>query len=52
MKAKVKIQFYDSVAKKQRKKGEIFDVTPQRFNEICTKGAYVEAAEDQKPVKA
>jgi hypothetical protein len=52
MKAKVKIQFYDSVAKKVRKKGDVIDVTPERFNEIRNKGAYIEAAEDQKPVKA
>ena len=51
MKAKVKIQFFDSVAKKTRKKDEVFECTPERFNEIRDKGAYVEAVEDQKPVK-
>lgn len=52
MKAKVKIQFYDSVAKKVRKKDEVFDVTPARFNEIRNKGTYIEAVNDEKPVKA
>jgi hypothetical protein len=52
MKAKVKIQFYDSVAKKVRKKGEVIDITPARFNEIRNKGAFIEAVNDEKPVKA
>lgn len=52
MKAKVKIQFFDSVAKKTRKPGEVFDVTPDRFNEIRNKGEYIEAVEDQKSAKA
>jgi len=52
MKAKVRIQFYDSVAKKVRKKGEVIDVTPDRFNEIRNKGNYIEAVNDEKPVKA
>lgn len=52
MKAKVRIQFYDSVAKKTRKKGEIIDVTPDRFNEIRNKGNFIEAVNDEKPVKA
>lgn len=51
MKAKVKIQFFDSVAKKTRKKGDVFDVTPDRFNEIQKKGNFIEAANDDKPVK-
>ena len=52
MKAKVKMQFYDSVAKVTRKKGDVIDVPAKRFNEIRNKGAYLEAVEDQKPVKA
>lgn len=52
MKAKVKIQFYDSVAKKVRKKGDVIDVTPVRFNEILHKGNFIEAVADEKPVKA
>lgn len=52
MKAKVKIQFYDSVAKKVRKPGETFDVTPDRFNEIRNKGNFIEATNDEKPTKA
>lgn len=52
MKVKTKIRFFDSVAKKVRKKDEVFECTPERFNEIRKKGAFVEAVEDQKPVKA
>lgn len=52
MKAKVKIQFYDSVAKVVRKTGDIIEITPTRFNEIRNKGNFIEAVEDQKPVKA
>lgn len=52
MKAKVRIRFYDSVAKKVRKKGDVFDVNPTRFNEIRNKGNYIEAVNDEKPVKA
>lgn len=48
MKAKCLIQFYDKDAKKVRKKGDIFDVTTKRFNEIISKGRYVEAVEDEK----
>ena len=52
MKAKVKIPFYDSVAKKNREKvGEIFDISPARFNEIRNKGNFIEAANDEKPMK-
>ena len=43
MKAKVLIAFFDKVAKVQRKPGDIFDVTPERFNEITKKGRYIEA---------
>lgn len=43
MKAKVLIQFYDSHAKVVRKKGDIIEVTPARFNEITQKGRYIEA---------
>lgn len=52
MKAKVLIQFYDTAAKVVRKKGDVIDVTPDRFNEIRNKGNYIEAANDEKPVKA
>ena len=52
MKAKVKIEFYDTVEKKIRKKGEVIDVTPARFNEICRKGNYVEAAEEKAATPA
>lgn len=43
MKAKVLIKFYDSAAKVVRKKDDIFEVTPARFNEITNKGRYIEA---------
>ena len=52
MKAKVKNQFYDTVAKKVRKCGEIFELTPARYNEIRNKGDFVEVVDDEKPVKA
>lgn len=51
MKAKVLVRFYDTAAKKVRKAGDIIDVTPARFNEITKKGKYIEAADDEKPVK-
>lgn len=43
MKAKVLNKFYDSEAKVVRQKGETFDLTPARFNEITQKGRYIEA---------
>ena len=46
MKAKVKVRFYDSAAKVVRKEGDIFDVTPARFNEISQKGRYIEAYDE------
>lgn len=50
MKAKVLTDFYDSNAKVKRKKGDIIEVTPARFNEITKKGRYIEAYVE--PVKA
>lgn len=52
MKAKVRIQFHDTGAKRTRVVGEIFECTAERFNEIRDKGAFIEAVEDQKPTKA
>ena len=52
MKARVKIKFYDTVAKKVRNVGEVFDLTASRFNEIRNKGNFVEILEDEKPTKA
>lgn len=46
MKAQCKIEFFDKVAKVTRKPGEIFDLTAKRFNEITSKGRYIEAADD------
>lgn len=51
MKVKTRIPFFDKVAKKARKKDEVFDCTPARFAEITQKGKFVEPVEDQKPVK-
>lgn len=42
MKAKALTKFYDSVAKKIRQQGDIFGVTPARFNEIQSNGNFVE----------
>lgn len=50
LKAKVLIPFYDTVAKVNRKKGDTFDVTPARFNEITRKGRYIEVYEGSAPV--
>ena len=46
IKAKVLIDFYDKEAKKNRKKGDVIDITPARFNEITRKGRYIEAYEE------
>ena len=46
IKAKVLIDFYDKEAKKNRKKGEVIDITPVRFNEITRKGRYIEVCEE------
>lgn len=46
MKAKVLIEFYDKEAKIERKKGDIIEVTPTRFNEITRKGRYIEAYDE------
>lgn len=46
MKAKARTRFYDSAAKVVRKPGDIFDVTPTRFNEINRKSRYVEAYDE------
>ncbi len=46
MKAQCKIEFFDKVAKVTRKPGEIFDLTAKRFNEITSKGRYIEAADE------
>lgn len=51
IKAKCLIPFYDSAAKVDRKKGDIFDVTPARFNEITKKGRYIEAYEGSDSVE-
>lgn len=50
MKAITLIKFYDSHAKKVRQKGDIFEVTPARFNEITLKGRFIEA--HKEPAKA
>ena len=52
MKAKVLISFRDKETKKIHKIGDVITVTTKRFNEITSKGKYVEAVEEEKPVKA
>ena len=52
MKAKVLIPFRDKYTKKVYKKGDIIDVTVKRFNEIATKGNYIQLVEEEKPAKA
>ena len=46
MKAKVLIPFKDKETHKMHKKGDIIDVSPTRFNEICLKGRYIEAYDE------
>lgn len=46
MKAKVLIDFHDKEAKMDRKKGDIIEITPARFNEITRKGRYIEAYDE------
>lgn len=52
IKVKALVQFYDKAEKKKRMKDEVFDVTPERFNEIIKKGRYIEAVAEEKPEKA
>jgi hypothetical protein len=46
MKAKVLIPFKDKETKKEHKKNDIIDVSAKRFNEITTKGRYIELVEE------
>lgn len=52
MKVKVLIPYKDKETKKIHKKGDVIDVTVKRFNEITTKGRYIQPVEDEKPAKA
>ena len=49
MKAKVLIPFTDKETGQSRKKGDVFNITAKRFNEITVKGRYIEAVDE--PVK-
>lgn len=52
MKAKVLIPFKDKETKKTYKKGDIIDVTVKRFNEITTRGKFIQLVEEnEKPAK-
>lgn len=46
MKAKVLIPFNDKYTGEKHKKGDIIEVTAERFNEITKKDRLVEAYED------
>jgi hypothetical protein len=46
MKAKVLIPFTDKETGQKRKKGDVFNVTAIRFNEIIAKGRYIEAVDE------
>ena len=48
MKIKVLIPFTDKHTGKKHKKGDIFDVSATRFNEITKKGKLVEPIDDEK----
>ena len=52
MKVKVLIPFCDKNTGKKYKKADIIDITVMRFNEITTKGRYVEPIEETKQTKA
>lgn len=51
MKVKVLIPFSDKHTGEKYKKNDIIDVTAKRFNEITTKGRYVEPIEENKQPK-
>lgn len=46
MKAKVLTAFYDTVARVKRDKGDIIEVSPARFCEICSNVRFLEACGD------
>lgn len=46
MKAKVLIPYTDKETGQKRKKGEVIDITANRFNEITAKGRYIEAVDE------
>lgn len=48
MKAKVLIAFTDKVTGKKYKPNKVIDLTASRFNEILSKGRYIEAYEVEK----
>ena len=48
MKVKILIPFTDKHTGKKHKKGDIFDISAKRFNEITTKGKLVELIDDEK----
>ena len=43
MKAKVLNEFYDTVARVMRRRGDIIEVTPARFCELANNGRFVES---------
>jgi hypothetical protein len=46
MKAKVLIPYTDKETGQKRKKGDVFNITAKRFNEITAKGRYIEAVDE------
>lgn len=46
MKAKVLITFNDKYTGKQYKKGDVIEVTAKRFNEITSKGKFIQLVEE------
>lgn len=51
MKVKAIVGFYDKVANKKRKQGEVFELPIARVNEINRKGRYIELVEETLPRK-
>lgn len=46
MKAKVLIPYTDKETGQKRKKGDVINITANRFNEITAKGRYIEAVDE------
>jgi hypothetical protein len=46
MKAKILIPYIDKETGQKRKKGDVINITANRFNEISAKGRYIEAVDE------
>ena len=48
MKVVVLIPFCDKYTGEQYKKGDVFNITAKRFNEITQKGRYIQLVEEEE----